>query len=435
VSEDRRRVLVSSPIVIGLLTCTVVWLPSSAVASTASCDGRVATIEGTAGADTISGTPARDVIVAWQGSDTIDGLAGDDWICGGPGRDTITGSAGDDHVYGQGGGDTVIEGAGSDHDEAGRHGLWGDALSYEFVGTPVTLQMATGSATAGSDRDTVSGFDSYRGTSDNDRFTGTTGRDRFHGGPGDDDISGYRGEDYLTGDAGDDTVVGGGGDDYVDGGGGFDHLTDMQGDNQVFDLSLSGPSGAVIATGPGTDTVTSESADTGTDVIIATGAGADEVYVNGTSRNVRVKTGPGDDAVQVDDGAAFLRVRTQHGDDELRVLPDAGQRADGGAGTDTVRFPLDYPDIAAKLGPNGHVSVPVLMSLPAFENAWSGYGDDTITGSAGRNVVFSGDGNDDLSGLSGNDRLNASYDPHDVARGGGGRDKCLDAETTFSCES
>jgi Ca2+-binding RTX toxin-like protein len=75
------------------------------------------------------------------------------------------------------------------------------------------------------------------------------------------------------------------------------------------------------------------------------------------------------------------------------------------------------------------------MSLPAFEDAWSGYGDDTIIGSGDRNVIFSGDGNDDLSGRGGNDRLNASYDSHDVARGGAGRDRCLNAETTFSCAS
>lgn len=435
VSDVRRRVLVFCPVILGLLGSTFAWLPSSVAAGTGSCDGRVATIEGTTGADTISGTALSDVIVSGQGKDRIDGLDGDDWICGGPGRDTVTGNAGDDHVFGQGGGDTVIEGAGNDHDHAGRHGLYGDALTYEFVDGPLRMHMATSSATVGTDRDTVSGFDSYRGTRDDDRFTGTAARDRFYGGPGDDDISGNRGEDYLLGDAGADTVVGGGGDDLVDGGEGFDRLTDMLGDNEVFDLSLTGPSGARIATGPGNDDVYATGADRRAHFTVITGDGADEVHVDGTSRTVRVEAGPGNDMVAVDDGAAFLRVRTQQGADKLQLVPDAGQRASGGAGRDVVRFPLDYPDVTLKLGPVGHVSAPVEMSLPAFENAWSGYGNDTIIGSSGRNVIFSGDGNDDLSGLQGNDRLDASYDSDDTARGGGGRDRCQNAETVLSCES
>ncbi|HLK94465.1 MAG TPA: calcium-binding protein [Nocardioidaceae bacterium] len=435
-SNQRRGVLVWSPISLVLLASMVGWLPPTAAAATTSCHGHPATIEATAGSDTITGTASKDVIVARQGTDTIDGRGGDDWICGGPGRDTIAGNAGNDHVYGQNGGDTVIEGSGNDHDSGGKHGLYGDALTYEFVDEPLTMRMATNSATAGADRDEVSGFDSYRGTSGNDRFIGSAGRDRFLGGPGNDDISGYLGQDYLEGDAGDDTVAGGRGDDHVEGGGGFDRLTDMRGDNEVFDLSLSETAGgAVIATGPGDDDVYAEAADREADYTVTSGDGADDVHVYGTSSDVRLGTGSGNDLVQVDDGAASLRVRTQQGNDTLELLPDAGQHASGGAGEDLVRFPLDYPDITVRLGAHGHLSAPVDMSLPAFEDAWSGYGDDTIIGSGDRNVIFSGDGNDDLSGLGGNDRLNASYDSNDVARGGAGRDRCLNAETTFSCAS
>ncbi|MBA3311176.1 MAG: hypothetical protein H0U28_14195 [Nocardioidaceae bacterium] len=105
-----------------------------------------------------------------------------------------------------------------------------------------------------------------------------------------------------------------------------------------------------------------------------------------------METASGDDLVvlALRDGADFLRVRTQQGNDEL--------------------------------------------SLPGFDYAWSGYGDDTITGSADRNVIFSDDGNDDISGLGGDDRLNASYGVSDIARCGRGHDQCLDAEKTFSCE-
>lgn len=77
--------------------------------------------------------------------------------------------------------------------------------------------------------------------------------------------------------------------------------------------------------------------------------------------------------------------------DVLRAIDDATERITASDADARARFPLDYMDITLKLGPQGHLSVPVTMSLPGFENAWSGYGDDTITGTTDRNVVFSGD--------------------------------------------
>ncbi len=432
---------------VGLLLSAAALLSPSYAAVPASCDGRTATIVGTAGADTIVGTEGPDVIATLQGKDEIDGLTGDDWICGGDGRDTITGNEGDDHVFGQDGADTVVEGAGNDYDVAGAGGFYGDVLTYEFVGQPLTLQLATNSAVVGDDRDTVGRFDEYYGTVHGDLFTGTDIVDVFLGNGGDDTIYGYGGADVLVGDGcfddcgvsssvGDDTIYGGAGDDDIDGGAGFDHLTDMLGNNIVHD-DYMGASGAVIATGPGKDHVGVWSDDSQADYTVSSGDGADSVHVYGTARNVRVETGQGNDLVDVHDGADFLRVKTQNGDDRLDLLPTEGQFASGGAGNDRVRFHLDYVDITLTLGPDGHLSLPVQMSLPDFEHAWSGYGDDTITGSAARNVIFSGDGDDDLSGLGGDDKLDASYDHNhsDVARGGSGHDQCLNAEIMFSCES
>jgi Ca2+-binding RTX toxin-like protein len=392
---------------------------------------------GTDDPQTLVGTAGRDVIVALNGEDVIDGLGGNDWICGGDGRDTITGNAGDDHVYGQAGGDTVVEGAGDDYDVAGAHGLYADVLTYEFVGQPLKMRLAANSAVVGDNRDTVDGFDSYAGTDHDDLFTGTDKSDGFQGGGGDDDIAGYGGNDYLVGDAGDDTILGGRGHDNVQGWQGFDHLIDMYGNNFVHDIAANGATGAVIMTGSGSDRVEAESPDPQADYTITTGNGADAAYVNGVMRSVRVDTGLGNDFVQVADGAETLRVWTRRGDDELVLLPTERQRASGGAGVDRVRFPLDYGDITLTLGPDGHLSVPVEMSLPGFESAWSGYGDDTITGSGDRNVIFSGDGDDNLWGLGGDDKLNASYDNNhsDMARGGAGHDQCIDAEIRFSCES
>jgi Ca2+-binding RTX toxin-like protein len=71
-------------------------------------------LKGTNGADTICGTPERDVIEALGGDDIIYGLGGNDTMEGGPGNDTIFGGDGDDDVEGEGGSDTIYGGLGAD---------------------------------------------------------------------------------------------------------------------------------------------------------------------------------------------------------------------------------------------------------------------------------------------------------------------------------
>lgn len=111
------------------------------------CEGEVATLVGTTGADVLTGTAQRDVIAGLGGDDRIEGRGGNDLICagpgddlvrGGPGRDRVLGEAGDDFLYGEagddflagGGGDDLVEGGyGSDRvlGEAGTDELWGSS--------------------------------------------------------------------------------------------------------------------------------------------------------------------------------------------------------------------------------------------------------------------------------------------------------------------
>jgi Ca2+-binding RTX toxin-like protein len=92
------------------LTAAALLLPvrSAAEAPAVRCDGRAATILGTAGNDRIEGTAGDDVIAGLGGNDRLAGLAGDDVLCGGPGdddltsydkgRDVLVGGTGDDFV-------------------------------------------------------------------------------------------------------------------------------------------------------------------------------------------------------------------------------------------------------------------------------------------------------------------------------------------------
>lgn len=91
--------------------------------SAPTCYGAPATIVGTSGADTITGTPLPDVIQGLGGDDTINGMDGSDLVCGGNGADTLNGNNGSDKVRGGPGNDINITGGpGDDSNVDGRSG-------------------------------------------------------------------------------------------------------------------------------------------------------------------------------------------------------------------------------------------------------------------------------------------------------------------------
>ena len=91
---------------VGLIDRLVVMRPE--------CNGVVATMTGTGGADQLVGTSGRDVIVANGGNDEVRGLGGNDLICGGGGSDQLEGNAGNDVLRGGPGHDSGFGGRGSD---------------------------------------------------------------------------------------------------------------------------------------------------------------------------------------------------------------------------------------------------------------------------------------------------------------------------------
>jgi hypothetical protein len=130
------------------------------------CDGRKATIVGSARNDHLKGTKGSDVIVGLGGNDTIEGLAGNDYVCGGAGKDKLIGGAGNDHLEGEAGNDKLIGGAGSDQlvGGAGNDLLEGGAGPDKLLGG--------------------AGADTLLGGSGNDKLSGGAGRDKLKGGAG-----------------------------------------------------------------------------------------------------------------------------------------------------------------------------------------------------------------------------------------------------------
>jgi Tol biopolymer transport system component len=81
---------------------------------TAVCQGKVATIVGTAAAETLTGGPNADIISGQGGKDQISGLDGNDIACGDAGKDTLKGGKGKDVLNGGKGNDKLIGGKGKD---------------------------------------------------------------------------------------------------------------------------------------------------------------------------------------------------------------------------------------------------------------------------------------------------------------------------------
>jgi RTX calcium-binding nonapeptide repeat (4 copies) len=94
------------------------WL-TPVSATTTTCEGQPASIQGTPGNDDIKGTDGPDVIVALDGKDEIRGRGGDDRICAGPGRDEVSGDNGNDRIFGEQGKDELDGNRGNDYLDGG----------------------------------------------------------------------------------------------------------------------------------------------------------------------------------------------------------------------------------------------------------------------------------------------------------------------------
>ncbi len=150
---------------IALLAGATTVAPASAKPK---CQGKAATIVGTAKSEIIVGTSGPDVIVARGGNDFVRGRGGNDIICGGPGNDFLKGGPGVDRLAGNAGDDRLFGNGGPD------------------------------------------------------RLFGEQGRDFLFGNRGNDRAVGGVGPDYLSGGVGDDVLAGGAGFDWFDGGPGTD---------------------------------------------------------------------------------------------------------------------------------------------------------------------------------------------------------------------
>lgn len=202
----------------------------------------MATITGTHGWDSLSGSTSADTMVGLGGNDWLDAREADDLIRGGSGSDTAIGFYGNDTIRGGPGDDDLYSGHEQLFDDGGRDlvfGGSGDDRLYGFSGD--TLAGGAGSDILYIDLADVStrvrlnayAFDrgrfhlpestEVRGVERGVFFLGS-GDDRVHLGETPFAVNGGTGNDTILGGFADDNIAGGPGDDRLSGGEGRDLL-------------------------------------------------------------------------------------------------------------------------------------------------------------------------------------------------------------------
>jgi Ca2+-binding RTX toxin-like protein len=367
-------------------------------------------LQGTQGADTLTGGADNDTLYGYAGNDILKGGAGDDVLAGNEGADTLQGGDGDDYLLGGPGNDTLDGGAGGDW------AAYEDATAAVKVDLNITIAQNTG----GGGTDKLIGVEHVYGSAYNDTLIGNADANMMVGGEGNDSVSGGAGDDTLWGSAGNDALDGGDGDDWLVGGAGDDGIKGGAGvDWASYEDATSGVKVDLTKTtaqatgGAGTDTLSgvenlwgSKFAD-----VLTGDANANLLY--GGDGNDKLYGGAGDD--------------TLSGGGGFNVI-------DGGDGFDTVDFSDSDRGVAAYLpglmfpaegewGRDYLFSIEAVMGSAHDDWIYSNTSENYLFGGAGDDVIHGTGTHETMDGGEGNDTLIAAGNSlGDMLLGGAGDD-------------
>jgi Ca2+-binding RTX toxin-like protein len=344
----------------------------------ASTITKPATINGTAGNDTLTGGGGNDVLNGGDNNDQLHGGGGKDALFGGNGNDTLDGGLGDDFLSGQ---------------------LGSDSIDYSARTVKVTATIAidpetgipAGTGGQAGEHDTYSGDETLIGGSagDNLQITGANSENlQVHyspyeilGGPGNDTLQAIGPFDDLNNIA-PVTLHGGTGNDTFH----YDssELAHLFGDdgNDTFIADDDDAAYGSIDGGAGTDTV-----DANVDVLThqTLGPGIEDMNVGGDLFGPVVIQGNNlNNVITIDvTGSEPTQVFGMGGSDKIVDM--------GGAGDPGVKFD-------------------------------GGAGNDTLIGGGNNDTLTGGPGNDNIQGKGGNDMIIANDGQKDTLDGGAGHD-------------
>ena len=212
----------------------------------------------------------------------------------------------------------------------------------------------------------------------NDNIFLTNGNDTYDGGAGNDHINGWKGHDTLIGGDGDDTITGDGGsgfagNDTLFGGDGNDILLGRNGNDQID----GGTGSDTIATGPGSD-----------QIILRPGDGSNAL----SDADIISDFTDGNDNFGLDDGLLFSQLTIAQGEGDY-----------------TSHTIVSYGSEYLAILQNIDASQLTESDFQTVDIAY-GDGDDTITGdggssTAGIDILFGRNGNDQIDGGTGSDTI------------------------------
>jgi Ca2+-binding RTX toxin-like protein len=409
----------------GLGVDTVVFSGARS-AYTVTWNGRVGTVSGPDGTDTITnveflqfsdqtiaaaptgglivGGDVTDNVMAGSAfNDQLNGGGGNDTINAGGGDDLLEGGSGNDTLNGQDGNDTLVGGTGNDVLNGGT-GI--DTADYAGAATGVTVNLAAGTATGGAGSDTLISIEQVRGSVHADVLTGSAGNDRLDGNGGNDVIRAGAGDDVLIAGAG---AATGGAPDIIKGSGlangGFAQAISL---DNGFDLLPSAAIGSSSTIPHAT--------------VVATGHGGFEYYA------FTVTAGS---SITLDiDGASFDSTVRLYGPNQASLAFNDDANPDGGNDTDSqLTFTATQTgvyyvavgrwqsgtgaDVVSIAPPAGgtytlHVSVAnhAVVPLTVLGSSLFGEaGNDTLLGGVAADYLDGGAGSDFIDGGAGIDTL------------------------------
>lgn len=314
-------------------------------------------IMGHHGNDRLFGDKNNNVLLGDKGKDFIDGGWGNDIIDGGDDNDLLCGNAGEDILVGGKGNDNIDGGNGVDIFQ-----LSGDAREYRFHRRPNGIIEITDTINNRDGADTVRNVEyfSFHDIQNIEIYFGTQKKNTFSFDNKTQSVLvyGYAENDIIKGSLLSDVLYGGTNDDQLDGNSGNDFIYGEEGDD-------------VINGGQGDD-------------VIDGGEGSDILQLSGSPHEYRF---------------------TFYEDGSIKIVDQIANRD----GIDMIRH-IEYlrfgnrKNMPITFGQQDNDRLYGNCAYPGVL-IYAGNGDDTITGSHFRDMLFGGPGNDIIDGGDGDDLI------------------------------